>query len=92
MCFASGAGLKIPKYDISGALKEVDEVFTPILKEAKELEEFSAKRAKEIEAEIAAVDRDIVRWPVLTRPYSSWHLYSLPATVARRLAAAAQPS
>lgn len=60
---ASGAGLKIPKYDISGALKEVDVAFAPILKEAKELEEFSAKRATEIEAEIAAVDRDIVRWP-----------------------------
>jgi hypothetical protein len=54
------AGLKIPKYDISGALKEVDDVFAPILAEAKELEAFSAKRAKEIEAEIAAVDRDIV--------------------------------
>ncbi len=46
---------------MSGALKEVDDVFAPILAEAKELEAFSAKRAKEIEAEIAAVDRDIVR-------------------------------
>ena len=65
---ASGAGLKLPKYDISGALKEVDAAFAPILKEAKELEEFSAKRAKEIEAEIAAVDRDIVRWPCSALP------------------------
>ncbi|KAK9820859.1 hypothetical protein WJX81_005100 [Elliptochloris bilobata] len=59
-------GLKIPKYDISGALKEVDEVFAPILKQAKELEEFSAQRAKEIEAEIAAVDRDIARLKEVT--------------------------
>lgn len=48
--------LKIPSYDISGALKEVDELFAPIMAEAKELEAFSAKRVKEIEAEIAAVD------------------------------------
>ena len=60
-----GTDLKIPDYDISGALKEVDELFAPIMAEAKELEAFSAKRVKEIEAEIAAVDQARVRRPLL---------------------------
>ena len=60
-----GTDLKIPDYDISGALKEVDELFAPIMAEAKELEAFSAKRVKEIEAEIAAVDEARVRRPLL---------------------------
>lgn len=60
--------LKIPKYDISSALKDVDEMFAPIMAEAKELEAFSAKRVQEIEAEIADVDRARVRRPVHPAP------------------------
>ena len=52
----------MPKFDPSQQLKKVDAEFEPLLQSAGELEAFSKKRGEEIQAEIAAIDAETVRF------------------------------
>ena len=71
------ADLKIPKYDPSAHIKQVETEFEPLLKSASELEAFSTKREAEIRAEIKTIDDEIVRCPCLI---------CMPATCHREVA------
>ena len=55
------AGLKLPQYDASKDLQEVEDTFGPIIAQAKELADFSQKRLQEIEGEIKGIDAEKVR-------------------------------
>ena len=58
-CFSvCAAGLKIPR--IVPIYEDVDAMFEPILEDTKELMEYSAKRAAELELELAKVDYELV--------------------------------
>jgi hypothetical protein len=61
-------GIKIPKLDVTEQLKKVESEFTPLLKSAEELEQFSKKRLEEIKAEIAELDDEMVLDPALFAP------------------------
>ncbi|EIE20405.1 hypothetical protein COCSUDRAFT_57553 [Coccomyxa subellipsoidea C-169] len=52
------AGVKIPKYDVTEALKKVDGEFEPLLKSSEELEAYSKKRYEEIQKEISTIDEE----------------------------------
>lgn len=51
-------GLKLPQYDASKDLQEVEDTFGPIIAQAKELADFSQKRLQEIEGEIKGIDAE----------------------------------
>ena len=53
--------MKIPKYDVTEALKKVDGEFEPLLKSSEELEAYSKKRYEEIQKEISTIDEEMVR-------------------------------
>lgn len=53
--------MKIPKYDVTEALKKVDGEFEPLLKSSEELEAYSKKRYEEIQKEISTIDEETVR-------------------------------
>lgn len=58
-CFsACAAGLRIPR--IVPTYVDVDAMFEPILEDTKDLMEYSAKRATELELELAKVDYELV--------------------------------
>lgn len=57
------AGLKIPRF--VPTYEAVDATFQPILEDTKELIDYSAKRAAELEVELAKVEYELVCTPTL---------------------------
>ena len=53
------AGLKLPRY--VPTYEAVDALYAPILEDARELQEYAAKRVVELEAELAKVNYELVR-------------------------------
>ena len=53
------AGLKLPRF--VPTYEAVDALFEPILEDARELQEYAAKRVIELEAELARVNYELVR-------------------------------
>eukprot|EP00891_Asterochloris_glomerata_P004410 jgi/Astpho2/4410/Aster-00028 len=51
--------LDFPTYDASAEAQEASKKFEPLLKQAEEVAQFSAKRMSEIEAELKEVDRSM---------------------------------
>ena len=74
-------GLKLPRY--VPTYEAVDALYEPILEDARELQEYAAKRVVELEAELAKVNYELVRMrPCCRLPDPCVHYHSTTALVA----------
>lgn len=75
MTMPLSAGLKLPRY--IPTYEAVDAMYEPILEDARELQDYAAKRVVELEAELAKVNYELVRMrPCCCMPDACAHYHS----------------